>query len=250
MPGDPLRSFTLTRHARRLPTALLAGLLTLPASAALNHHAPAAEATASAHPAGSVIRFGLAQLGTPYEWGATGPSSYDCSGFTQAAYRSAGITLPRTSRMQYTYGPKIAHRYWKPGDLIFFASDPAYPSTIHHVAIYMGSGIMMDAPHAGTVVQVRKIYTSGLLPYATRPAGITAHPLFNTMPYTSSADVLAVQTRLRANGYPVKVTGYYDATTVTAVKQVQAGSALFVSGIVGGMTWDQLVWHGEQTRPS
>ena len=93
-------------------------------------------------------------LGVPYVWGGTTPSGFDCSGFTQYVYRKAGISIPRTSRSQYAFVTKISKSSARPGDLIF------YGSPIHHVAIYLGGGLMLDAPHRGTVVQIRPIYYS------------------------------------------------------------------------------------------
>jgi cell wall-associated NlpC family hydrolase len=104
------------------------------------------------------IAFARAQLGEPYQWGATGPDSWDCSGLTMMAYQSAGISLPRTSREQWTVGLHV----WRivdlePGDLVFFAYDASDASTIHHVAIYIGDGLMVEAPHTGAVVQIASV---------------------------------------------------------------------------------------------
>ena len=71
--------------------------------------------------AGKVIAYAEAQLGKPYLWGATGPDAFDCSGLTMMAYRAAGITIPRTSQQQWTYGTRIPASQPRPGDLVFFA---------------------------------------------------------------------------------------------------------------------------------
>jgi peptidoglycan DL-endopeptidase CwlO len=97
------------------------------------------------------IAFARDQLGKPYVWGATGPDSYDCSGLTQAAYRAAGIDLPRTTYDQVNAGTRIAQSDMKPGDLIFFYSD------VSHVGIYIGNGEMIHAPHTGTVIKIAPI---------------------------------------------------------------------------------------------
>jgi cell wall-associated NlpC family hydrolase len=107
-------------------------------------------------------------LGDPYQWGATGPSTYDCSGLTQWAYAQAGITLPRTSREQWFSGPHPALDALLPGDLLFRALDPNDAGTIHHVAIYLGGGYMIEAPHTGAVVHVVPVYLDGYFG-ATRP---------------------------------------------------------------------------------
>ena len=81
--------------------------------------------------AGRAVAFARSQLGKPYVWGASGPSSYDCSGLIMAAYRSAGVWLPRVSRAQFSAGPRVGLGSLAPGDLVFFAYNPATrgPST-------------------------------------------------------------------------------------------------------------------------
>lgn len=92
--------------------------------------------------------------GVPYVWGGNTPSGFDCSGFTRYVYRQFGISLPRVSRDQYSFVKHITRAQAKPGDLVF------YGSPIHHVAIYVGDGYMIDAPRRGSVVSKRKVYTS------------------------------------------------------------------------------------------
>lgn len=101
--------------------------------------------------AAQAIAFARAQLGKPYVWGATGPDSYDCSGLTQAAYKAAGIDLPRTTYDQVDVGTRISEDDLQPGDLIFFYSD------VSHVGLYIGNGEMIHAPHTGTVVKIAPI---------------------------------------------------------------------------------------------
>ena len=122
----------------------------------------------------AVLAFARTQLGKPYVWGATGPDSYDCSGLTGAAYRAAGLDLPRTSREQWYAGPHVALSALEPGDLMFWGYDPADPGTIHHVAIYAGDGQMVAAPHTGDVVKVQPIYLDGYMG-AVRPGASVAH---------------------------------------------------------------------------
>jgi cell wall-associated NlpC family hydrolase len=109
------------------------------------------------------IAFARAQLGKPYVWGATGPGSFDCSGLTQAAYKAAGITLPRTTWDQVNVGTRVSEANLRPGDLIFFYSD------ISHVGLYIGNGEMIHAPHTGTVVKIAPItempFYAGVRPY-------------------------------------------------------------------------------------
>jgi peptidoglycan DL-endopeptidase CwlO len=109
----------------------------------------------------AAVRWALAQLGDPYRWGATGPDRFDCSGLTSAAYRAAGVTIPRVSRAQWGAGPHVALANLVPGDLVFFADNPADPATIHHVGMYIGNGLMVHAPHTGDVVRVASIWREG-----------------------------------------------------------------------------------------
>ncbi|MFJ9415720.1 NlpC/P60 family protein [Streptomyces sp. NPDC101227] len=99
-----------------------------------------------------VLAFARAQIGKPYVWGATGPSSYDCSGLTAAAWKAAGVDLPRTTWDQVKVGQRVATSDLKPGDLVFFFDD------ISHVGIYIGDGKMIHAPHPGANVRVESIY--------------------------------------------------------------------------------------------
>ncbi len=108
------------------------------------------------------------RLGAPYVWGATGPTTFDCSGLTQWAYAAAGVALPRTSREQWFVGPHPTVDELQPGDLLFWATDTADPATIHHVALYIGDGYMIEAPHTGAVVHVTPVYLDGFIG-ATRP---------------------------------------------------------------------------------
>lgn len=108
------------------------------------------------------------RVGLPYVWGATGPAAFDCSGLTGWAYGAAGVRLPRTSRQQWFAGPQVSLGELAPGDLLFWASNPADPATIHHVAMYVGGGAMVAAPHTGALVQVQPIYLQGYVG-AVRP---------------------------------------------------------------------------------
>ncbi|HZA81676.1 MAG TPA: C40 family peptidase, partial [Actinomycetes bacterium] len=106
----------------------------------------------------AAVRWALAQLGDPYRWGATGPSFFDCSGLTSSAYRAAGVTIPRVSRAQWGAGKHVQVADLLPGDLVFYADNPADPATIHHVGMYIGNGLMVHAPHTGDVVRVASIW--------------------------------------------------------------------------------------------
>jgi cell wall-associated NlpC family hydrolase len=98
------------------------------------------------------------QLGKPYLWGAVGPDAYDCSGLTGWAYRQAGLNLPRTSRQQWNAGSHPSLGEIRPGDLLFWASSRTDPQSIHHVALYVGGGLMIAAPHTGANVRIQPVY--------------------------------------------------------------------------------------------
>ena len=121
--------------------------------------------------AGAAIQFALGELGKPYVWGATGPNTYDCSGLILRAFQSAGINLPRVSREQFDSGGHVPVKQAQAGDLLFYATDPSDPATIHHVALYMGNGQMVEAPYSGEAVRVRPVPWgySDLVSLATRP---------------------------------------------------------------------------------
>jgi cell wall-associated NlpC family hydrolase len=91
------------------------------------------------------------RLGQPYQWGAGGPDSFDCSGLTSWAWSQAGVGIPRSSGAQYAGLPKVDRANLRPGDLLFFGSP------IHHVGIYAGGGEMIEAPYSGQVVRYRSI---------------------------------------------------------------------------------------------
>ena len=100
--------------------------------------------------AGTALAFAAAQLGVQYKWGGTGPGGFDCSGLVQAAYRAAGIGLPRVAQDQFDAGPAVADgTEVEPGDLLFYGRSV---HSVEHVGIYVGAGEMIDAPHTGTVV--------------------------------------------------------------------------------------------------
>jgi cell wall-associated NlpC family hydrolase len=94
------------------------------------------------------VQFALDQVGKPYSWGAAGPSAYDCSGLTMAAWAQAGVSLPHSAAEQYNYGTHVPLSALLPGDLIFFYQP------IGHVTIYIGNGMMVSAPTEGQDVSV------------------------------------------------------------------------------------------------
>lgn len=111
--------------------------------------------------AGQAIAFARAQLGKPYQYAASGPDSYDCSGLTMAAYAAAGLSLPHYSGAQYAMFPHVPLDQLAPGDLVFRG-----PGGSQHVALYIGNGLIITAPQTGDVV---KVAAMGSVMGASRP---------------------------------------------------------------------------------
>ncbi|WP_069171102.1 C40 family peptidase [Streptomyces griseus] len=101
--------------------------------------------------AAQAVAFAYGALGKPYVWGASGPSSFDCSGLTQAAWRTAGVSLPRTTYSQINAGRRVSRSELAPGDLVFFYSG------ISHVGLYVGGGQMIHAPRPGAPVRIASV---------------------------------------------------------------------------------------------
>ncbi|MEX2551785.1 MAG: NlpC/P60 family protein [Actinomycetota bacterium] len=103
----------------------------------------------------NVLSAAYSQIGKPYAWGAGGPGSFDCSGFTSYAWRAAGVSLPHSSRAQYAATKRVARSDLQPGDLLFFGSP------IHHVGIYVGGNRMIDSSTYGHPVGIRSLDRRG-----------------------------------------------------------------------------------------
>ncbi|MHB8467603.1 MAG: C40 family peptidase [Acidimicrobiales bacterium] len=111
----------------------------------------------------------IKQVGLPYQWGAAGPDAFDCSGLVMRAWEAAGVELPRVAADQYQAGTHERLRDAVVGDLLFYAPDISDPATIEHVALYLGDGMMVEAPHPGATVRIVAVYPEGLVPNVTRP---------------------------------------------------------------------------------
>jgi cell wall-associated NlpC family hydrolase len=113
--------------------------------------------------AAGAIYFAQQQLGKPYLWGGNGTPEqdgrFDCSGLTQAAYRTVGIELPRVANDQYNAGPHPSRAELLPGDLVFFSDDLTNSRAIRHVGLYVGGGYMINAPFTGAVIRFDKVDT-------------------------------------------------------------------------------------------
>ncbi len=111
----------------------------------------------------AVVTYALDQLGKPYLWASSGPDSFDCSGLTLRAWEQGGVALSHYSQAQFRQSRAIDVPDARPGDLVFYAADPADPLTIYHVGLYVGGGQMVEAPHPGATVRLASILRSGLL---------------------------------------------------------------------------------------
>ena len=112
--------------------------------------------------AGPAIAAALSKVGSPYVWGDEGPSTFDCSGLIQWSYLQAGLVLPRVSSDKWSATTPVPVDDMQPGDLLVYAYDPSDAGTIHHIAMYIGSGQMVHAPRTGDVVRVVPVYHEGL----------------------------------------------------------------------------------------
>jgi len=177
------------KSARQAALAAAAAAAAAKAAAAASAASSASSAGSAAGPAGSAAapswawssgasagqgdvaaNWALTQLGKPYQWGAAGPDTYDCSGLTMVAWAHAGVSLLHYTGYQWQEGPRVPLDQLQRGDLLFYATDNSDPSTIHHVGIYIGHGMMVDAPFTGADVRIDSIYQPGVPIGAIRPA--------------------------------------------------------------------------------
>jgi cell wall-associated NlpC family hydrolase len=136
---------------------------------------PAGQAPSAA--ARTAIAYAEQQLGKPYQWGATGPDAFDCSGLVMMAYRAAGIGIPRTAAQQWAFGPWVSSSQAQPGDLVFFAGADGTPAAPGHVGLVIGNGLMIEAYATGFPVRIA--------PYAGR------NPIGFTRPWAHSGEAAA-----------------------------------------------------------
>jgi uncharacterized protein YycO len=127
----------------------------------------------------TAIAFARSQIGKPYLWGGTGPDAFDCSGLMMMAYRAVGISIPRTSEEQWTWGPKVAPGHEQPGDLVFFAGSDGTATSPGHVAMVIGHGMMLEAYATGFPIRIASYGTPSSPAGDQNPVGFTrpwAHP--------------------------------------------------------------------------
>jgi cell wall-associated NlpC family hydrolase len=103
-----------------------------------------------------VLKIAKSKKGTPYRYGATGPRSFDCSGYTRWVFARVGRHLPRTSRAQSAAVRHVSRSHRRSGDLVFFSSH----GRVYHVGIYAGRNSIWHAPHTGSVVHRERLWTS------------------------------------------------------------------------------------------
>ena len=139
------RAAEAARRAAARQAATVPSMIT----SAVAHPEPASNPGAQA-----AVDAALSQVGKPYQWGAAGPDSYDCSGLTMWAWARGGVSLPHNSGMQYNATARVDRSDIEPGDLLFFGSP------IHHVGMYIGNGQMVEAPYSGAQVRIGSISRS------------------------------------------------------------------------------------------
>ena len=141
---------------RRLMTVLIAALFGV--TLAVNPiTAPKSNALVSAASGARVVRVAAAQIGIPYVWGGTTRRGFDCSGLTQYAYARIGKYIPRTTQTQYRATVRVSAK--RPGDLVFFYNR----GNVYHVAIWVGNGWIIHAPHTGARVSRVRLWTSHVI---------------------------------------------------------------------------------------
>ena len=102
----------------------------------------------------AMLKAAASRVGYPYVWGGSGPTTFDCSGLVQWSFAQAGVVMPRVAADQARTGPAIPFSQARAGDLLFYRTDPTAPDYISHVAIYLGKGLMIQAPEPGEDVQI------------------------------------------------------------------------------------------------
>jgi cell wall-associated NlpC family hydrolase len=151
----PARLLSRPRLRRFVGVTALGFALAVP-SVGTAHASTAPHVRTTATVAAHVLTLAAKEYGKPYHYGASGPNSFDCSGFTSFVFRKVGISLPHSSAAQYTVVTHIAKADKRPGDLIFMYDRGG----IYHVGIYAGNGEMWAATHTGDIVRKERIYSS------------------------------------------------------------------------------------------
>jgi cell wall-associated NlpC family hydrolase len=122
----------------------------------------------SADQGSAAVAWASAQVGLPYVYGSAGFESFDCSGLTMRSWQAAGVNLSRTSRDQYKQVLKISYDDMRPGDLVFYSTDPNDPDAIYHVAMWIGGNQVVEAPRPGVPVRITSMRWAATMPFAGR----------------------------------------------------------------------------------
>ncbi len=204
LPGGLLSSNTLGLTAS---PGLAGGVMTSSASAT------SGQLTGSA-----VVADAQSYLGVPYQWGGTSPATgFDCSGLVQRVYADLGVSLPRTSEQQATSGVPVASlAQAQPGDLVFFAGSDGTAASPGHVGIYIGNGQMIDAPQAGSPVQVQAVGQPVAIRRIVQGTNGAA-PIVDLTSSTGAATSLGYQTNaaMDALGVPASYQPLFEAAGQT-----------------------------------
>jgi cell wall-associated NlpC family hydrolase len=153
------------RLAAVIPPAAIQAAVPLLASKVANDDLPATRILPSSGLGGTAVDWAMGQVGKPYEYGGSGPDSFDCSGLTMRAWGAAGVSLSHGADIQWYESTRVPIDEVMPGDLLFFGDSV---EGIHHVAMYIGDGQMVEASTTGTPIRVRG-WRSGDLVGAGRP---------------------------------------------------------------------------------
>jgi cell wall-associated NlpC family hydrolase len=184
------------------------------------------------------LDWAFSELGKTYVWGGTGPDVFDCSGLTQFVWGNAGVSIPRVAADQDAWTIPVPLSQLMPGDLVFFGT-----TGIEHVGIYIGDGLMINAPHTGTVVQVSSIWWSDLagfgrvhaagvpipshtLPSASAPAPPTVVPTAGAVPAQTAPPA----------GSDVQGSLPTPSTTPTSTSTTTTGGSTTGGSTTGGST--------------
>ncbi|MEW5355421.1 NlpC/P60 family protein [Streptomyces sp. 16-176A] len=159
-------------HAKAAPAPAVPVAPVAPAVPTAADEAVRRVGSPSATKAHKALAFARAQIGKPYVWGASGPGSYDCSGLTQAAWKAAGVALPRSTRDQSGAGTTVPLTEALPGDLVFFHDPHDSLGEVGHVGVYAGHGMMIHAPEPGAYVREDPVHHDGApaVHHVVRPA--------------------------------------------------------------------------------
>ena len=139
------RAAAALRARQQAAAAAAAALMNQPTSAPVVHGSGGARVA---------VQWAYRELGKPYQWGAAGPNSFDCSGLTQYVWGKAGVYLDHYTGSQWNEGQHVDRSQLQPGDLVFFGSD------LHHVGIYIGNSKMIEAPYTGANVRISYAFRS------------------------------------------------------------------------------------------